>query len=98
MENLLEYLDLLPILIVGTISGLVAYMRAEPDDKDTPKEVIKIFAISIFLALITYSILTATSLPYLARVGIAAGVGGLGIDTFLEIAQKILSFRSNKKD
>lgn len=98
MENLVLYAELLPIFIVGLVSGVVAYMKTEPNARDTNREVFKIFFTSVFLAMVVYAILTATDLPYLARVGISAGVGGLGIDGFLEIVNKILGLKNGNPD
>lgn len=99
--NLKHYTQLIPVCFVGLLVGLVNYMQYTPqdcdmNDKSGIKRTIKTILTSTFLTLLTYSILTATNLPYLACVGISAAVGYFGFDKAIEIVQKIIALKSNK--
>ena len=88
--NLREYIQLLPVSIVGILSGFIRYYSGE---KRNLKEALKMIFTVIFLTLIAYSILTAVDLPYLARVGISVFVGHFGVDKAIELVQKIMSVK-----
>ena len=90
--NLKEYTQLLPVSMVGLLSGVVSYYGAESRNL---KEAFRIVITSMFLTLMVYSILSATDLPYLARVGISAFIGYFGVDKAIELVQNILAFRNN---
>lgn len=92
--NLKEYTQLLPVSIVGILSGVVSYYGAESRNL---KEAFRIVITSMFLTLMVYSILSATDLPYLARVGISAFLGYFGVDKAIELVQNILAFKNNNK-
>lgn len=99
--NLKHYTQLLPVCFVGIFAGIVNYLQVKRNDCDLDdryniKATLKTVITSTFLTLLTYSILTATNLPYLACVGISATVGYFGLDKAIEIVQKIISLRSNK--
>lgn len=94
MPFLNEYIELLPICFVGIVSGCINYLQVESAGK---KETIRIIITSSFLTILTYAILTSTSLPYLACVGISAAVGYFGIDKAIELAQKLLSLKGSKE-
>lgn len=97
-----HYLELLPIAIVGILAGVVSFFN---DEQDTPnklrahfKVAIKSVLTSSFLCVIVYATLSATDLPYLARVGIAAALGFLGIEKALNLAKELLAFKNGNKE
>lgn len=99
--NLKHYTQLLPVCFVGIFAGIISYMQMEKvdcdlNDKHNIKRTLKTIITGTFLTLLTYSILTATNLPYLACVGISAAVGYFGFDKAIELVQKIISLRSSK--
>jgi len=97
-ENIKDYLVLIPIVFIGLLAGFIKYLNANDEDKDTKKEVFKIFVMSVFISVVCFSILTAIeSLPYLAKVGISAFAGYFGIDKTIEYIQKILNLRGERK-
>lgn len=96
--NLVQYLELLPVSCVAILSGAAHYFNLA--DRGTTEQsklfyAIKIVFTSAFLAILVYAILSATDLPYLAKVGISAAVGYFGIDKAIEIAQKAMSLRKS---
>lgn len=99
LEMINEYKVLIPLLLVGLLSGVMRVLNAPDNEKDTKAEVIKIMLTSLFLTILCFSILTAIeSLPYLARVGISAFVGYFGIDKALDLIKKLLELRGQRKD
>lgn len=95
--NITHYLQLLPVSLVAILAGVVNYLGQDYCHK-SKMQTFKVVCTSAFLALLTYSILTATDLPYLAKVGISAAVGYFGIDKAIELVQKLLSLRNNNPD
>lgn len=94
--NLIHYVELFPVFIVALLAGLVSFYN-QVNEYGTPKtkrDAVRIIGTSAFLGLISYSLLSATDLPYLARVGISAAIGFFGIDKTIEIVQKLLSLRN----
>ncbi len=94
--NLAHYLELFPVSFVAILAGVMNYLGQEKHNKDLILT-LRVVATSAFLALITYSILSATDLPYLARVGLSAAVGYFGIDNAIDIVQKLIALKSNKR-
>lgn len=99
--NIKHYTQLLPVCFVGIFAGIVNYLQVEKtecalDDRHNIKATIKTIITSTFLTLLTYSILTATDLPYLACVGVSAAVGYFGFDKAIELVQKIIALRGSK--
>lgn len=93
-----EFKPLLPLFLVGILSGGMRLLNAPTDERDTALEIIKIMLTSLFLTIICFMILTSIdSLPYLAKVGISAFVGYFGIDKALEFARKLLELRGQPK-
>ena len=45
-----------------------------------------------------YSILSATDLPYLAKIGISSAIAFFGIEQALSIVQTIISLRNGNKE
>lgn len=92
LPNYREYFQLLPISIVGILAGVVSYYTAEYKEF---KEALKVVITSVFLTIVVYSLLSATDLPYLAKVGISACVGYFGVEKAIELVQKIISLKNN---
>lgn len=88
-----DFKELIPILFVGLFAGLASYYA-----DDSNKKIAKIIITSTFLTLLVFTILTAADLPYLARVGISAGAGYFGIDKSLELIQRLLSLKNQRKE
>lgn len=94
--NLKHYLELVPVCIVGIMSGVVAYF-GEGDDKRCIKRGIQTIITSGFICVMMYSILSSFDLPYLARVGIASAVGYFGFDKAIDLVQKIFALWDKSK-
>lgn len=99
-----HYLELLPIAIVGILAGIVSFFNEEQRE-DTSNDIryllkvaLKSVVTSSFLCVIVYATLSATDLPYLARVGIAAALGFLGIEKALNLAKELLAFKNGNKE
>ena len=92
LPNYREYFQLLPISIVGILAGVVSYYGSEGKQI---KEALKIVVTSMFLTIVVYSLLSATDLPYLAKVGVSACVGYFGVEKAIELVQKILALKNN---
>lgn len=94
--NLIHYIELAPVLCVSLLAGIASFYNQTNDDGSvkTKKDAMRVIGTSAFLGLISYSLLSATDLPYLARVGISATIGFFGIDKTIEIVQKLLSLRN----
>ena len=91
-----EYLELIPIALVGLLAGFMGALDNKDCIKAGIKEAIKRIVISSFLCIVTYSILSATDLPYLAKVGVSACVGFLGLDKAIKLVKEIVSLRRSK--
>lgn len=87
-----NYKELIPISCVGLLAGIASYYA-----DDAPKRIIKVIITSSFLTILVFTILTMSDLPYLAKVGIAAGAGYFGIDKSLELIQKLLAFKNRNQ-
>lgn len=96
MESLNSYLELLPIALVGLLAGFMGALDNSEDIRKCFKIAIKRIVLSSFLCVVAYSILSATDLPYLARVGISACIGFLGIEKAISYAKELISFRKGK--
>lgn len=99
--NLHNYIELIPVGIVGILAGIISYLQNTQTCSDkyrNLKHTLKVIVTSSFLTILTYSILTATSLPYLGNVGISAAVGYFGIDRAIELAQKLLNLKGSKNE
>lgn len=95
--NLKHYIELIPVCMVGLFSGAAGYY-GDGEQEKSGKRAIKSLITSSFLCVMAYSMLTALdSIPYLARVGIAAAIGYFGIERALEIIKKSFeTFKSAK--
>ena len=91
-----EYLELIPIALVGLLAGFMGALDNKDCIKAGIKEAIKRIVISSFLCIVTYSILSATDLPYLAKVGVSACVGFLGLDKAIKLVKEIVSLRRSR--
>ncbi|WP_104732688.1 phage holin family protein [Helicobacter salomonis] len=85
-----ELLELLPIMLIGLLSGALSYFNGE---NVSLKKAFVVVCTSSFICLCVYSMLSATNLPYLAKVGLSASVGYFGIDKALEILKNILNLK-----
>lgn len=99
VPNLVEYLELIPICIIGFIAGFVSHL----DVFQTKQwgSLIKAVLVSSFLGTTTYTLLSATDLPYLACVGVSAAVAYFGIDGSLQFIEKLMALKNgnpNKKE
>lgn len=93
--ELLHYLELIPVLVVSILAGVVSYYNRDSGDiPETKSQAFKNIGTSAFLGVVTYSILSAVDLQYLAKIGISSCVAFFGIDKSIELVQKLLSLRS----
>lgn len=95
--QLTAYLELIPIGIIGLLCGAVALFNAEgkPEDK-TLKKILKHVIYVSTLSMIIFMCLAATSLPYLARVGISAFIAFFGLDSSLDKIKAIFEMFKRK--
>lgn len=92
--NIAKYAELLPVLLMGILSGVVSYFNKD-GDRGAVRESIKAIITCAFLAVVTYAMLSASELPYLAKVGLSCAVGYFGIDKAIEIVQKLINLKNN---
>ena len=96
-----QLISLAPILIISFFVGVASFFtqqEKEVDRAEMIKNLLKQVLLSIVLCVIVYSILSATDLPYLAKIGISCEVGFFGIDKALSIVQSILNLKSPKNE
>lgn len=92
--NAVHYIELLPVGCVALLAGVINYFNTEVKESNTKLYALKTITTSAFLGLIAYSMLSATDLPYLAKIGITAGIAFFGIDKAIELVQRIISLRN----
>ncbi|WP_104683071.1 phage holin family protein [Helicobacter felis] len=85
-----EYLQLLPIGLIGILSGALNYFN---NPKSSLRHALVVMFTSCFICLCVFAMLETTQLTYLTKVGISASVGYFGIDRAIEIVRNILSFK-----
>lgn len=93
-----QLISLVPILIISLFVGIASFFtqqEKEVSKADMIKNLFKQVLLSIVLCLMVYSILSASDLPYLAKIGISCSVGFFGIDKALSIIQSILSLKNS---
>lgn len=93
-----QLISLTPILIISFFVGVASFFTQHEkgiDKADIIKNLIKQVLLSVVLCLMVYSILSASDLPYLAKIGISCAVGFFGIDKALSIIQNILSLKNS---
>lgn len=96
LPNLPAYIELLPVFVIGLCSGIVAFFSDDKSENHTKLYAIKCIITSAFITIIMYSILAATDLPYLAKVGISCAVGFFGVDKAIEIAQTLIAMKGSR--
>ena len=85
-----EFLELVPIGLIGILAGGLNYFNSP---HETIRHALVVVITSAFLCICAFAMLSATDLAYLAKVGISAAVGYLGLDNAVEVVKKILSLR-----
>ncbi|BCD50247.1 phage holin family protein [Helicobacter suis] len=88
--KLQEYAELLPIGLIGIVGGTLNYFSSGSKGL---KHAFKFACVSGFISLCVFTMLSATDLPYMAKVGFSASVGYFGIDKAIEVVKNILSIR-----
>ncbi|ASQ30209.1 hypothetical protein CAV_0542 [Campylobacter avium LMG 24591] len=102
--NFLDFLEYLPLILVGFFMGLFKALRAEvlredeEDESVTSKfDVLKIFIVEgiqgAVFCFVVYGLLSLTELPYIFKVCVGALIAYLGIDKAMELVEKVLSIR-----
>lgn len=102
--NFLDFLEYLPLILVGFFMGLFKALRAEvlredeEDESVTSKfDVLKIFIVEgiqgAVFCFVVYGLLSLTELPYIFKVCVGALISYLGIDRAMELVEKVLSIR-----
>lgn len=102
--NFLDFLEYLPLILVGFFMGLFKALRAEvlredeEDESVTSKfDVLKIFIVEgiqgAVFCFVVYGLLSLTELPYIFKVCVGALISYLGIDKAMELVEKVLSIR-----
>ncbi|WP_163565140.1 phage holin family protein [Helicobacter suis] len=88
--KLQEYAELVPIGLIGIVGGTLNYSSSGSKGL---KHACKFACVSGFISLCVFAMLSATELPYMAKVGISASVGYFGIERAIEIVKNILNIR-----
>ncbi|WP_281526822.1 hypothetical protein [Campylobacter avium] len=102
--NFLDFLEYLPLILVGFFMGLFKALRAEvlredeEDESVTSKfDVLKIFIVEgiqgAVFCFVVYGLLSLTELPYIFKVCVGALIAYLGVDKAMELVEKVLSIR-----
>lgn len=102
--SFLDFLEYLPLILVGFFMGLFKALRAEvlredeEDESVTSKfDVLKIFIVEgiqgAVFCFVVYGLLSLTELPYIFKVCVGALIAYLGIDKAMELVEKVLSIR-----
>lgn len=102
--NFLDFLEYLPLILVGFFMGLFKALRAEvlredeEDESVTSKfDVLKIFIVEgiqgAVFCFVVYGLLSLTELTYIFKVCVGALISYLGIDKAMELVEKVLSIR-----
>ena len=97
MESLNPYLELLPIILVGLLAGFMGALDNSEDIRKCFKIALKRIVLSSFLCVVANAIRSGTDLLYLARVGISACIGFLGIEKAISYAKESLNFKRGGK-
>ena len=95
-----HYIELLPIAVVGLLAGIVSFFNEEAQEGAEHchpfKAALKSLLTSSFLCVMVYALLSATDLPYLARVGISAAIGFFGVEKAISLAKELLAFKNGR--
>lgn len=91
----IELLEFVPIIIVGFLGGFISYNK-ETDREFSFKEAFFHILTAIFTTAIVFSLMDLTDWSYLAKMGISAGIGFLGIDKAFELAEKVMNIRRHR--
>ncbi|WP_240451801.1 phage holin family protein [Helicobacter sp. L8] len=90
IAHLEEYIELLPVILIGVLAGGLSYFNSPTE---TFKRALVVVLTSSFICVCVYSMMSATNLPYLAKVGLSASVGYFGVDKAIEVLRNILSLK-----
>lgn len=97
-----QIISLVPILIISIMVGLASYFTKSNESNESNEKPYKVFfkqmIFSITICIMVYSILSATDLPYLAKIGISSAVAFFGIEQALSIVQTIISLKNGNKN
>lgn len=109
-SGLISLAELIPIAVIGLLVGGVSYYaEKEPfNDGDRPKkdenikdknlsDAVKHSFYALVVCVIVYSCLSATDLPYLAKIGVASALSFFGFDNALGIIERVLNLRGSRK-
>lgn len=102
--NFLDFLEYLPLILVGFFMGLFKALRAEvlrEDEEDesviSKFDVLKIFIVEgiqgAVFCFVVYGLLSLTEFPYIFKVCVGALIAYLGFDKAMELVEKVLSIR-----
>lgn len=94
LPNLDKYLELIPVAFMALTTGAVSYFNS--DEKSGIKQAIKSITYCAIIAILTYSMLSATDLPYLAKVGISCSLGFFGVDKALDIVSRVIELKGRR--
>lgn len=100
-----QILSLVPIVVISIMVGLASYFTKSNENIENEnssgkpyKVFFKQMVFSITICIMVYSILSATDLPYLAKIGISSAIAFFGIEQALNIVQTIISLKNGNKD
>lgn len=92
--NLHKYLELIPVAFMALTTGAVSYFNS--DEKSGIKQALKSITYCAIIAILTYSMLSATDLPYLAKVGVSCALGFFGGDKALDIIGRVIELKGQR--
>lgn len=95
-----QIISLIPLFVIGIFVGIAGYFSNfdKEDKENSARDFFKHLIVSSAICLIVYSILSATELPYLARLGVSCAFAFFGIDKALSIIKDIINLRGSKNE
>lgn len=97
-----QIISLIPLLVIGIFVGIAGYFsnfdKENQEKENSARAFFKHLIVSSAICLIVYSILSATELPYLAKLGVSCAFAFFGIDKALSIIRDIINLRGSKNE
>lgn len=82
------FLELVPLLLVGLFAGIISFFNCNAGFQ------LKVFIVkcltSMFICACIYALLDLIQITYMAKIGISAFVGFMGLDTSIGYLDKLL--------
>ena len=88
-QNLEQLIEMLPIAIIGLVSGIMHELNTSKEDKQFAKTAL----ITSFFSVMIFLILDLTELSEEVKLGVCGLVGFVGFDKAFEIFEKFLNLK-----